>query len=163
MAQLNLGQLSAFETLHPIPASGLLSFYYHDSEGHPEGADSVIHFFEDLDSLVRTPVVVDPRFGERFHKEHLFARRFAFSQKFAIEEELDFEDEEARFVEQFNFRFARATHRLFGLPRYWTAPQREHITRGSFGEWADRINFSVPLSGLQSLDFSALQVDYLCT
>ena len=164
VGQLNFAQLSSFETLHRLPAVGLLTFFYHDAEGHPEGADSVVHYFSDPQLLVRTPVVLDMRFGEQFHSRHLFARALTFAQRYVIEEdEFTDDDRVARFVDRFNNRFSRATHRLFGLPRYWTEPNCEHITLGSFGEWEDRINFSVPLSDLNALDFSGLEVDYYCT
>ncbi|QDT59951.1 hypothetical protein SV7mr_24650 [Stieleria bergensis] len=164
VCQLNLAQLSSFESIHPLPPLGLLSFFYHDAEGHPEGADSVVHYFSDTQLLVRTPVVPDIRFGMQFHRDHQYARNLSFGQRYVIEEdEFSNDDRLADFVDRFNNRFARATHRLFGLPRYWTKPDCEHITLGSFGEWADRINFSVPLSGLNELNFSALEVDYYCT
>ncbi|MEO1615539.1 MAG: DUF1963 domain-containing protein [Planctomycetota bacterium] len=159
VAQLNLAELALFETAHPLPPDGLLSFFFHDAEGHPEGANSVVYYFSEPHHLERTAISVDPRFGEEFHEEHLYSRCFSFAQAYVIEEdELPNSFELRSFIDSFEFHFGRATHRLFGASQF-----DGFLTLGSFGEWSDRINFLVPIFDFNVLDFSMLEVEFHCS
>ena len=145
VGQLNLATLSSFETMRRLPEHGLLSFFYHDPGGTPAGADSIVLYFDDPQTLVRTPVVTDTRWGERFHQDHQFSRRFLFSQCYAIDTD-DFKHDDAReLVDHFNDTFADSHHQFFGIPRYSWENVGSRMILGSFGDWSDRLIFSLSL------------------
>ena len=163
VGQLNLEEVSKFEIAYGLPPKGLLSFFYHDAGGAPEGESSVVFYFEDIYELVRTPIVPDERWGMSFHKEHLYPRQFHFSQNYAIDEEEFDDDFICEFIEGFNYEFANSYHQFFGIQRYSWEYYSEELILANFGDWSDRLIFSISAKGLKSLDFTGLAVNFHCT
>ncbi|MBP3955648.1 hypothetical protein J8F10_10185 [Gemmata sp. G18] len=172
-----------------LPRAGLLSFFYHDDRG-PLGKGSRVFFFPPK-RLHRAHVVVDPRYGVDFHDRHLYPRLLTLSQGYRVPDRIQRygltrrerdvwkdrkdargatviggeRDEFGYFHEMFHNRFSPATHRLFGLPSYeakYPVP-RGHLLLASFGSMADRINFYVPKSSVEELEFGKVKVAYECT
>jgi Domain of unknown function (DUF1963) len=175
VAQVDLADLRAFETGYRLPPKGLLSFFYHDSQG-TVGPRSRVYYFPP-GRLRRVEVVVDPRYGgQAFHDSHLYPRSLRLAQGYCLPPGLDQfgltkremarsgwdVDEMLNVKESFHARFARETHRLFGHPKFLKAP-RGYQQVATFGEVMDRYYYFVPESCVEALDFRKLRVIYECS
>ncbi|MBO0700516.1 MAG: DUF1963 domain-containing protein, partial [Zavarzinella sp.] len=173
IAQVDLADLKSFDTGYKLPKKGLLSFFYHDSQG-TAGPHSRIYYFPP-GRLHRHEIVVDPRYGGvDFHDRHLYPRSLRLEQGYCLPPEVeqfrltkrelaDWDVYELLNVkESFHARFAGGTHRLFGYPKHLKAP-RGYQQVATFGEVYDRYYYFVPERDLEALDFRKLRVIYECS
>ena len=165
LGQLNFRDLAQFELPHDVPATGLLSFFYHEAGGYPDdGAESVVHRFDNLSALRRTEIVRDTRWGDDFHEEHHYPRQLSLRQGYSLPEELFPNDSEmSEFAYEFNCKYADGTHQFFGIPLYDWDVLGTYRMLASFGECHDTIIYSLPERDLSALDFTSIEVEYLCT
>lgn len=190
IAQFNLAEMRLLKTGFRLPRAGLLSFFYHEDSG-PPGPGSRVYLFPPK-GLRRTDVVVDPRYGTRFHNSHLHPRLLTLSQGYRLPDEIrrygltpreravwaDPNDPRAPavigrdepenfdyFHEMFHRRFSPTIHRLFGVPRFeakYPAP-RGHQLLATFGQMGDRLNFYVRKEDLDQMVFGQVKVVLECT
>ncbi len=164
VGQLSLREISRFQLACDLPQDGLLSFFFHDAGGHPEGAESVVHYFSEGESLHRANLVPDNRWGQDFYNQHLFPRQFLMRQGFVIPEQcLSGDSDASEFIGAFNEKFLDATHQFFGVPPYRWYGVGDHELLACFGEWHDTLVFSIPPNHLRKLSFAKLRVRFHCT
>ena len=171
LGQLNLEECDHFNVGVPIPAKGILSFFYHDMGGPPGSQSRMLHF--NSDDLRRVDVVPDTRWWDGFHSRHHYSRSLSLSQGFCLPEleDLALSQEQIavysdldRLIWDFNHKFAYGLHQFLGLPGYVYEPVPEkHQLIASFGDCHDRILYFIPNSDVASLRPSKLHVAYECT
>jgi Domain of unknown function (DUF1963) len=174
IAQVDLAELKSFDTGYKLPKKGLLSFFYHDSQGTAGNRPRLYHF--PPGKLRREEIVVDMQYGPEFYDRHLYPRSLRFAQGYCLPADPDQWGLTKRELakagtdvyellnvkETFQARFADGTHRLFGYPKYLKAP-RGYQQVATFGEVEDRYYYFVPEQDLEKLDFRKLRVIYECS
>ena len=172
IAQVRLADLRPFDTGYRLPRAGVLSFFYHDTDGAPGRQPRILLL--PTTRLRRIDIVPDERYGGRaFHDENFPAQTLRFAQGYTLPgDPTGFRLTAAQrrrwdrsavfdFKAEFNEPVVIADHQLFGHPASDSPPRgHELVARLGLG---NQYTFFVPNGAVAARDFSRPRVILECS